>query len=1332
MRTKNNSGGAKPPTSGPFDAQAPAAGAESGGKRWARVALYALLGIVGLVAICLILVLNMDLGRFQGQIEDAVTDALGREFAIDGEFSVEIDLDRVRIAVSDVRLAGADWGDAPNLAQVGRFETSINFLSLLNWPIRIESLDVERVRVNLEQDEAGTGNWEFFEPDEQEVPEEETGPPGDLPVIVDLARIVDVALTYDTPERPQPLRFNVAELAVERDDEDYLDLHLDAALNDTPVGLDARAGQVANLVQYRDLTVDLAGALGEIKLEGQATIDSLLEPRRPTLQLTVSGPSVEYLTEKLQVEQITSGPLNLVASITPLGDDMQLNLNGDIGEFALDVSGQFQDLQALEDVSLRVAASGPNVGTIARLAGNPNVPEDPFSIVANVTRAGPAINVEEFAVNVGKTRFVVNAQISDIGQPAGANVALRIEGPDFGRFNRLLGLPGKLTGPFDMELDLEPQPDGSAAVRMAANAEDVQFTIAGTVADTPDLSGTTLRVDFVGPDLRTITDALGLADAPSKPFELGMDLERVPEGIRLGDGSMNIGDDQLGFGGLVGNAPLEADTDVSFEMQGPNLGATLVAFGVDADELPSARYRAAGRIERGEDQFVLHDISAAIGDKLEYELHVAGSVTDHPELVGTRVQVRTHGESLGALTDAAGVAGMPDLPFRVEASLERVGNGFAIEDGRARLGADSVDVSGLIGEQPLEADTDLRFDVTAADLKKTLASFGIEVDALPPGKFVTSGEIRSRGSQFELRGINASLAGARATVSGRLGAMPTLDGTDVTVEVNGDDLASLLPEDDNFAKLNKPFRVAARLRMAGETLSLSGAEVELPGLDATAAFDIGMAPVMGRGRFSLEANSPDLVPLTPAEYAVLQTEKVPLRLKTSGRWDAGRYTLDELDLGLARGTVVGGGTIGGPPNFDGTDLTIDVNIASLRTLSVLAGRELPDDPAQLTFHLVGSRGLIRLERFDGRFGDSDISGNFAFRNADVPDIEIGLTSQRLNLSPYLRDDADTAEAGKEQPPPAKPKDRVIPDTPIPMDDLKKVTASVDIDIKEIDIGPKTFRDIILVGSLADGALAVERFTLSNNIGGSLQGDFTLRPVDDAAALSLDVAGSNLILGMPAKTPEELAGLPRYELDTVLVGSGATTRELAASLSGYLRLVGGEGRLRATALRLFTGDFLSEVVTTVNPFAKKDPYTNFQCTVVLVQVENGKATGKPALVNQTDRLRILANADVDLSTEKFSATIRTVPQKGLGLSVTDLVNPFVKLGGTFAKPMLTLDPEGALIEGGAAVATAGVSILAKRFKQRFIDDKDACGKALKEAEPRFAELRAKYRSAVSPD
>ena len=74
-----------------------------------------------------------------------------------------------------------------------------------------------------------------------------------------------------------------------------------------------------------------------------------------------------------------------------------------------------------------------------------------------------------------------------------------------------------------------------------------------------------------------------------------------------------------------------------------------------------------------------------------------------------------------------------------------------------------------------------------------------------------------------------------------------------------------------------------------------------------------------------------------------------------------------------------------------------------------------------------------------------------------------------------------------------------------------------------------------------------------------------------------------------------------------------------------------------------------------------------------------------------------------------------PQKGLGLSISGLVNPYIKLTGTLGNPALVVDPESILVEGSVAVATAGISILAKSFKDRFLSGKDPCGKALAEAE-----------------
>jgi len=153
----------------------------------------------------------------------------------------------------------------------------------------------------------------------------------------------------------------------------------------------------------------------------------------------------------------------------------------------------------------------------------------------------------------------------------------------------------------------------------------------------------------------------------------------------------------------------------------------------------------------------------------------------------------------------------------------------------------------------------------------------------------------------------------------------------------------------------------------------------------------------------------------------------------------------------------------------------------------------------------------------------------------------------------------------------------------------------------------------------------------------------------------------------------------------------------------------------TAFTFFARDFITELANTINPFTKSDPYTNVTCTVVLLQLDDGVLNGSPAFVRQTEKLRIMANARVDLKTEKLDADFKMTPQKGLGLSISGLVNPYIKLTGTLGKPALVVDPESILIEGSVAVATAGISILAKSFKDRFLSGKDPCGKALAEAE-----------------
>lgn len=1292
--------------------------------RLARVARYSLLGVFSLLVIVVVLLFTLDLGRFKGTAESLLSDLLQREFSIGGKLQLELGR-HIYVSAEDIKLADADWSSDEPMASVGHLEGTIDTWSLFNSPILIESAHIENVDVHLRSNESGNHNWMFFPPDDpDEADSEETEKRPTLPIILKDTAIVDFALDYDNPQRPRPIELVATEVRATQTEAHELNVFLSGTLNATPLELTADASTVENLIDYRDVDFDVALQLGEIRLDAEATIGDLLQPQRPTAELVLQGPNAEYLTSILRLQQVTTGPLDLTATIAPIGEKMQVVVNGDFGEFTLDATAGFVNLQGLQDLELRVAASGPDASAVARLFGNDAVPPDPFSIIGDLQQSGNMLVVENIKVTIGKSQFDIGGRFDGFPNPRGAHASLRVGGPDFGRFNKLLGLPGHLTGPFTMDADLTPIAEGGASVVLNATAQDLRFSIVGDVSDEPDFVGTNVEVTVAGPNLQTVATAAGLAAAPGDPFELRVIFNRVTTGAAIETGTLSIGDEQFSLQGLVGNKPLEADTDVQFELSGPDLAKTLTAFGRDADELPSARYRASGRIERGPDHFILHDIVAAIGDDLQYQLTADGQLSLEPRLEGTRIRMTATGTSLGALTDAAGIEGIPDEPFEVGATVERVANGYSVQNGSLHFGGDHINLRGLIGDKPLERDTSIQFDVRAPDLKATLSGFGIDVVTLPGGELDLAGEIRHQGSGFVVRNLAASLAGAAIRLEGRLGAFPGLEGTRLTVQVEGADLSRLLPDDEKFSALDKPFGLSAGIELRDSELSLDDVEISVGEARLEAKLELGLSPFFDHGNFSIDATAPDMFRLVPALGEISHRERAPLEWHTVGNWADNLWTLDNFFLQLGKGNITASGMFDRPPAFDRTNLRFDWTISSIRNFSILAGRDLPDDPAHLKFRLVGTDNTVAVEEFSGVLGDSDITGNFSFRHGDVPEVRVGFRSDQLNLAPYLPELTDEPKPAAEATP-AADNERVIPDIAIPVDELRKYAATVDIQIGEMILRQRTLNDVILRGVLEDGALLIDRFNIKSSHDENLTGSFELRPTESGAELLMAVEGTALGMGLPSHSEEELKTLPKYDLDTVLHGSGATLRELAASLDGYLRLVAGPGRLRNTAFKFFAGDFLSEVIGSINPFTKTDPYTNFECGVILLLVEDGVVSGRPGIVTQSDRLRLFANTEINLTTEKIDVYINTVPRKGLGLSFSDLINPFTKIGGTLANPILTLDPEGAVIEGGVAVATAGVSILAKRFKERFLSAKDACGKAINDADLDSQAIKATY-------
>ena len=1145
--------------------------------RPARALRFSLIGLLALLATSVVLLLTINLGRFKDTTEDLVSNLLGREFTIAGEFEISLGR-RIHLVAEGVSLSATEWSANASLATIERLEATVDLWSLFRAPLLIESLEIQQVRIYLESEESGLDNWTLFPSEEtEEGNHAEAGNQPMLPVMVVDAAITDFKLTYRTPKRLQPLSFTVAELRTRQTTANDLQLELSGAINGTPLELTARAGPVDHLVYLYDINLDVSGELGEVGFDAEAVLDDRTRRGRSTARLRLQGPNAEYLTGVLGLQQITTGPLDLTATIAPAGEKTRILLDGSFGEFALDLNAELASLHDLQQLDLRVAASGPDASAVAKLFGITTVPEDPFNIVGSLRRSGSMIDVEGFRVWSGESQLEMTGHFDNFPDPHGASVMIAIAGPEIGRFSKLLGLPGVLTGPFSLDADLQPSPDGGASVDVKATARDIKATVVGKVTSAPSFLGTRVEATFAGPDLRTMATAIGLADAPGKPFELKLALNRVPAGTAIETGTFFIADDRLSLQGLVGDKPLEADTDIQFQLSGPDFAGTLVTFGLTAESLPYARYEASGRVMAGTKLLTLQDVKVAVGAALEYTLTANGQLRTGPGFIGSNLRLDASGGSLGAVARAVAITGMPDLPFEAGGKVERVANGLFVRDGSLRVGNDNMTLQGLIGNKPLERDTNVRIDAHALDLKETLKTFGINYAGLPPGQFDVSAELLNRDGGFVLKSLGASLAGARLSANGTLGPLPDFQGTRLTLRVHGADLSRLLPDEPDYSALNKPYELSATVEMSDQQLRVENINAVLDETQLSGSLGLRPSPFLGSGRFAIDGSSPDAFRLLPAERKLTANEKAPLELHAQGNWTDSVWTLDKFFLQVGKGSVTANGTFDGPPNFDRTDLRFDWNVASIRNLSVLAGRDLPPEPARLSFRLHGAGDVVEIKKFEAAIGDSDLTGDFSYRDGDVPRIQLGIRSDRLNIAPYFQEPSDQDQTPDKAGIKAEKKDRIIPDLIIPVDLLHKYDGSVDLQIAELNLRQRTLSDVGLSATVEDALLLVKEFKFRSSDNENLTGTIEIHAKETGAEMLLAAQGAGFTGALAALSKDERMALPRIGLDVVLHGTGATVRELAGSLDGYTHVSVGPGKVRPTALQFLADDFLTQVL-----------------------------------------------------------------------------------------------------------------------------------------------------------
>ncbi len=894
--------------------------------------------------------------------------------------------------------------------------------------------------------------------------------------------------------------------------------------------------------------------------------------------------------------------------------------------------------------------------------------------------------------------FTGSGLIDDLAAPVRPELVFTAIGPDIDDLTTLLGLGDEGDGDIDLSGAVRKIEDQRLLLELTGNVGETEIESRGMVSDLQNLRDIDFDLSASGPDLGRILRIAGVHQVRQAPFRARINAKTVGREFIIEEGSMVFADARIDVTGRMPNFPSIDDAVVRLLIEGSDIARFRYVTG-----LPGAAegaFRLGFTIDVAEDGFELLqlDIETELG-----EIHGSGKLGHPPKFFDSTFELDLRSDSLERVAGAYGVEGMPDYPFEIQGSARYVEEGLrTLSPMAATVGNVSATVGGLLTFTRGVVGSDVQFTLEGPDLSNLVGAFA-DAGGVPPRPYDVAGRMQVRDDGYRFHAVSGTIGTSAIEIDGILTNRSGLAGSRFDIAAGGPAFEELAGDIEGLEVREGPYQLSGRIELQPNLVRFEGVNFERTNVDLSLDLDLGLPVSERRIGYDLRARGPDVRDIIQG-VGPLRLKKLPVSIDAQGRTDGDKIIFDEFDVAIGDATTETRGEIELSDEGGRSRLYWSVDIPSIRRLVTLNGTEFRDLGASLNADLAGNGGDLRVDNLVARLGESHVRGQIHLKGDDVPELEVALVSDGIVLDPLL-------EPGEEEetydPEPEFDDGRLIPDIALPFDAMKKLNASVDVDIKSLQRGALVMRDIVLDASLEDGTLDIPVAGFKGR-SGEILAKARLGPADGPGAATLQLLARDFALGM-AQT--NLDAAMTGDIDINLHATGNDLRTLLGNTNGVIFINTRGGRITNNRfVRAIYGDLLEGILDTVNPFRETDPYTDFECAVVSVSIDDGLLTGRPSSFISTDKIRVITKSSINLKTEEMRVGIRTTPRRALSISAGELVNPYVQVVGTLAAPRLAVDEKGLLITGGAAVATGGLSLLARGLWDRLSRSGDACKQA----------------------
>lgn len=838
---------------------------------------------------------------------------------------------------------------------------------------------------------------------------------------------------------------------------------------------------------------------------------------------------------------------------------------------------------------------------------------------------------------------------------------------------------------------------GELRHELTLQSGQVTLESTGSVDDIDTLSNPQFQGHFHGPAIHELLGRHGLPPIAEGPFDLRAMVDSTGDMVKLeiyGD----IGNLDLTARGEVDRLLQPGTGHAETWVSGPNLQAIGEAMGVTG--LVPEPFDWAAKFTLGDG--VLGIDNARLSTDLD-EVTISGILSTMDNLPNSDIVLTLKSQEISRWGPLFGKDWNEQGAIDLDVIASTDASGVLSIDGSVMQGVSTLQAKGSVGPLAGPYDPDLEFEFSSTEMPRLASMF--DQAGLPGGVFRLNGRFSKSGPEVRLDDIEMSLNQHRAVVGGRVVLERNFSGSDLGVHIEIPDLAEF---GGLFDRPNLPAEALvlnARLQPEGEGLAFQVNKTEVG--DIRLSLDGKIAdlknPVGVDAEFDIHFPNEEILYLVTPK---LGYPSGPLSIRGSLVHDADVTKVSEVRATLGENAVDVDGVVTHEGDFD---LDVAVRGPNAAELESLIGTHPGNVPYDLAAKIKGNASRIEIIDVNALVGKSEAIGNFTVELSDITRVTGDVRSKYLNVSTWT-------ETDEEEPPPDPNRRYLFDDTPV----MQITDLGVEIDLTlradRLDLGESYIDDLDVHFKLQDNLIEFSPFSLRDMRGALLKGAYTMDSSGAKPRLDIRLDASDFRPVIGAKEGQDPATLPKGDILLALQTEGMTRREMASNLEGRIRMFFGPGKLAPSAYGFLLGDFLDQLFSALNPLAEEQEYTELECAVMAADVVSGEVGLTPIVVHNK-ALTIISQGTIDLNTEKLDVTFNTKQRKGLGISASDLVNPFIKVGGTLVSPSLELDPKNTVVKGGIAVATMGLSIVANSLADRYLSSKDPCGDAIREVEKR---------------